>query len=323
MIKGGRGFTFFRDPATGREMAIVYSPVRAARYSLGMIVSKDRIMAPVTSLRWSLGVILILAVLLAVSLSLFVARRMARPIDDLNRAAGELARGNLDHRLDPAGKDEVAQLSRAFNEMAETIQGRQRDLAQSEKKYRDLVDNLPIGLYRDTPGPEGQFLFANPAIARMFGFDSVDEFIQTPVSNLYAHPGDRESFSQKLLTTGRVQSEQLRLKKNDGTIIWGAVTAVVIRGPSGEIEHFEGMIEDITDQKRAEEAIRRAEERYRILVEDSFDGVFIQKGTKIVFTNKRLREMLGYEPGELEGLDHWLVFHPDYQALTRNRARAW
>jgi len=79
-----------------------------------------------------------------------------------------------------------------------------------------------------------------------------------------------------------------------------------------------------TKQKNSytEEALRQSEERYRTLVEESFDGIWIQKEFKIAFANRRLYEMLGYEEGELEGLDHWLVYHPDYQALTRGRADA-
>ena len=74
--------------------------------------------------------------------------------------------------------------------------------------------------------------------------------------------------------------------------------------------------------KRAEEALRQTEERYRSLVEDSFDGIFIQEGSKIIYVNQRLNEMLGYREGELEGQDHWIDYHPAYQTLTRERAQA-
>jgi PAS domain S-box-containing protein len=79
---------------------------------------------------------------------------------------------------------------------------------------------------------------------------------------------------------------------------------------------------DVTERKRAEKALLQSEEKYRNLIEESFDGIFIQKRSKVIFANQRLYEMLGYDQGELEGMDHWLVYHPDYQELTRERAKA-
>ncbi len=79
---------------------------------------------------------------------------------------------------------------------------------------------------------------------------------------------------------------------------------------------------DVTNHLQAEEALARSEERYRMLVEESFDGIFIQRGAEIIFANRRLHEMLGYEEGELLGMNHWRVYHPNYQSLTRKRAEA-
>ena len=66
--------------------------------------------------------------------------------------------------------------------------------------------------------------------------------------------------------------------------------------------------------------LQQSLEKYRTLVEEGVDGIFIQKGPKIIFANKRLHELLGYEWGELQGIDHWLLYHPDYQNLPMERA---
>ena len=88
------------------------------------------------------------------------------------------------------------------------------------------------------------------------------------------------------------------------------------------IEAKEKLSIEIDERKQAEELLRDSEIRYRTLVEESFDGIFVQKGPKITFANKILYDMLGYNEGELLGLDHWLVFHHDYQKITRQRAQA-
>jgi PAS domain S-box-containing protein len=111
-----------------------------------------------------------------------------------------------------------------------------------------------------------------------------------------------------------------RLQNGQGAHLWGVAAPLFDQEGRrcGAIE----VVRDVTEQKRAEDELRHREERYRTLVEESFDGIFVQKGAKIAFANSRLYEMLGYDKGELEGLDHWLVYHPDYHAITRERAQA-
>ena len=111
-----------------------------------------------------------------------------------------------------------------------------------------------------------------------------------------------------------------RLRDGQGAHLWGVAAPLFDQEGQrcGAIE----VVRDMTEHKRAENELRHREERYRTLVEESFDGIFVQKGVTIVFANARLHEMLGYEMGELEGLNHWLVYHPDYHAITRERAQA-
>jgi two-component system cell cycle sensor histidine kinase/response regulator CckA len=115
---------------------------------------------------------------------------------------------------------------------------------------------------------------ANQAIARMFGFETVDEFLLSAVAELYWNPAERQVFSEKLKAQGYVVSEELKLKNlNNGKPLWGAVTVNVVRDESGEIKYFDGLIEDISDRKRAEEALEFEKRRFQTLLEYAPFGI--------------------------------------------------
>jgi len=129
-------------------------------------------------------------------------------------------------------------------------------LAASEEQYRTLVNNLNIGVFRNTSVSGGRFIKANPAVAKMFGYGSVEEFLKVETADLYQRAQDRQKFIEKLRASGFVKDEEVRLRKKDGTPIWGAVTAAIHFGGSGEPQWIDGVIEDITERKAAEEKLR-------------------------------------------------------------------
>ncbi len=195
----------------------------------------------------------------------------------------------------------------------------EEELRASEERYRLLAQNSLTGIYIHQ---DGRFVYVNDRMAAILGYDR-DQVMGRPFWE-FVHPDDRE-FVRHVHTTGSGPQE--------------APSSFVIRVlcRSGEEKHVEvlashivhegrpanmGNLADITERKRAEQALRESQDRYRTLVEESFDGIFVQKAAKIVFANSRLCEMLGYDKGELEGKDHWVVYHPSYQELTRERAQA-
>jgi len=197
-------------------------------------------------------------VLVGLSLYAFMGRSVVGPLETLTQTVREMTRGNLSARAEICRQDELGTLAASFNQMAENLEKSHRDLRESEERYRHLIQNMPVGLYRNTPGSRGRFIMANPAIARMFGYEKPEEFLQTSVSDLYQDAAERRRVSEKLLARGHVVGEELRLKKRDGTPIWGAVTAKTVRDESGEIQYFDGMVEDVTERRRAEEALQEA-----------------------------------------------------------------
>jgi PAS domain-containing protein len=102
-----------------------------------------------------------------------------------------------------------------------------RTVQASEERYRSLVEDIPIGVYRTTPGPDGKCLVANTALLKMLGFGSQEELDDIAVADLYANRADRKSFSDDLLTKGSVDGVELKLKKR-----WDCDVGVG-HGPSG------------------------------------------------------------------------------------------
>jgi PAS domain S-box-containing protein len=190
------------------------------------------------------------------------------------------------------------QLERRVRERTAELEAANAALAESEERYRSLVNNLNVGVYRNTPGPHGRFINVNPALARIHGYDSVEEFQKVTVADLYQDPGEREVFVAELLRQGAVVNHELRLKKKDGTAIHGSVNATMHRAPDGEVDWIDGVLEDITQRKQAEEALKTQS----LVLQNMAEGaLLLGPDQTILFANSALEAMFGYGPGELIG----------------------
>ncbi|MDP3731466.1 MAG: diguanylate cyclase [Candidatus Omnitrophota bacterium] len=162
----------------------------------------------------------------------------------------------------------------------EDITARKRDeeaYKESELEYQTLINNVNIGVYRNTLGPEGRFLKANPAIAKMFAYDSPEEFMENKVSQLYDDPRDRTRFIEKIKKTGSIKDEEVKLRKKDGSRIWGSVTAKIYFDINGQPKWIDGVIEDITERKKAEAELG-------------------QLNKELLKSNKRLKQLVLHDP---------------------------
>ncbi len=192
-------------------------------------------------------------------------------------------------------------------------------IRRSEEKYRVVVEK---GFEAIFVAQEGLIQFVNPRAIEMFGYNE-DELLSRPFTD-FIHADDRDMVLQRHLR--RLKGEDFpsryvfRVLDRDGRIRWVEIDSGSISWEGKPAALF--FLKDITERKQMEEALKESEEWYPTLVEESFDGIFVQKGSKIVFANSRLYEMLGYSAGELEGQEHWLVYHPDYRAITNQRAMA-
>jgi two-component system cell cycle sensor histidine kinase/response regulator CckA len=132
----------------------------------------------------------------------------------------------------------------------------ERRLRESETRFRTLVENIPVGMFRTTPDLLGVFLMANPAFLHMFGFDSQEE-LDGKTIQILADDRQVEILRDTLLTQGSVTRVERQLKKRDGTLFWAALTLTAVRDAHGDVQWVDGVVEDITDRKQAEQEIRR------------------------------------------------------------------
>ncbi len=150
----------------------------------------------------------------------------------------------------------VVQVVEASRDITDRVAA-QEALRKSEAEHRTLVENLPIGLYRNTADISGRFLMANPALASILGYEHVEDLLQASVSDHYAAPEEREAFARELAQAGSVVGKEMCLLRRDGTPVWVEITAHAEMDESGQVLWFDGSLEDITERKEVEEQLAR------------------------------------------------------------------
>lgn len=204
-------------------------------------------------------------------------------------------RGQL---LDELGgtRREIAEIS-----MSETERER------AERLYQTLVSSSPTGVYIVQ---EGRFVFVNPQFRKYTGFTE-EELLSTSPQEL-VHPDDRESVRQHavaMLKGRRTSPYEFRTFTKTGEIIWtvGTVASVNYKGKRATLGNFV----DITDRKKAEEALQESEEKYRSLFQEANDAIFLMDavGGRILDANKEAERLLGRSISEIIGM-HQSQLHP-------------
>ncbi len=188
------------------------------------------------------------------------------PLKHAGRTIGMIGLANKESGYDLADQQAVVSLSVAFVEALNRKRAEEA-LQESEERYRSLFEDIPVGLYRTTPG--GRILDANPALAEMLGYPDCDSLLEVNAADVYVNAEDRRRWRTMMEGEGVVQGFEARLCRRDGTIIWGRESARAVRDGEGRVLYYEGGVEDITKRKRAEEALRQRADDLAALYEAS------------------------------------------------------
>ena len=146
----------------------------------------------------------------------------------------------------------------------------EESLRIAEENYRSIFENALEGIFQSSP--EGRFLRVNPALAKIYGYDSPNEMI-TSITNigeqLYVDSEQRKEFQEQLAKQQSVSDFEYRSYCKDGRIIWTQIDARVVKDNQGEILYYEGMVQDVTERKRREDELRKQLEELRIEIDHS------------------------------------------------------
>ena len=186
-------------------------------------------------------------------------------------------------------------------------------LRKTEEKYRTIFEDAIEGIFQTSP--DGHFLSANPSLARVHGYDSPQDLIDSVTdisSQLYVYPADRDRMIELLGRYGSVQNFEVQMYGKDGGIHWISMNIRSVRGTNNKVRYYEGTMLDITERKKAEAGLQESEERYRIAIEHSNDAVAIIHNDIHQYVNRRFVEMFEYSsPEEITGRSFSLTVHPD------------
>ncbi len=198
---------------------------------------------------------------------------------------------------------------------AEERQSAASALRFSEERYRRLFEDSVLGIFRCAP--DGSLVAVNPAFARMFGHQSPEDFLLTVDSRSgehYAYPFFRAGIFNHILETGKPARLENVFVRKDGTNFIGNLHAWAVGSGGYEGSYIEGFIEDITDRKQAQDALLASEERLKLALEASNDGMWdYNPQTGQAYFSPRWFTMLGFEPDELPHNDGtWNdLLHPE------------
>src|SRR5581483_7675984 len=176
-------------------------------------------------------------------------------------------------------------------------------LMEAEQKYRGIFEHIVEGIFQTTP--DGRYLSANSALARIYGYASPED-LKANVTDigrkLYVEPERRAEFIQLMQEHDLETEFESRIYRKDGSIIWIAENVRAIRNARGRLLYYEGTVEDITARREAQENLRNSEALYHSLVETLPQNIF-RKNLQMQFTfaNQRFCQLLGRTMSEIVG----------------------
>ncbi|MDD4861641.1 MAG: PAS domain S-box protein, partial [Smithellaceae bacterium] len=221
---------------------------------------------------------------------------------------------------------ELASLKERIAELEQSeLKGKQADeallefeakLKEAEETYRNIFMNSQTGLFR-TEIETGIMLEANDSLARFAGFENREALLSSNfnIAERYVHPDARKKMLAIIKEQGQCDNYETQFRRNDGSVIWIRLSTKLVPDKGW----LEGVAEDITAGKLAEDALRESEEKYRILFENASEAIFVAQDGKVVFLNPTTAIVTGYSNKEFVSRPFVDFIHQDDRNMVMER----
>ena len=299
--------------AEGRLIQRVTELLREVSARRGHVLSRD-FARTLTEAKWQSIVLGTAGVLIGLFAALLVVRRTVRPLASIATSIRAVAGGETNASIPATDVDnEIGDIARAAEVFRQTLvdadaarEAAVRALAEqrlAEESYRKLFEASVDGIYVTTPG--GALLNANPALARMMGYATPRDLINgigDVADSVYVDPTARAEYERLMERDGMVREYEYQVCARDGSILWLSDSASAVRNEDGELVRYEGTVRDITDQKRAEDAIAEGRRLLQMVI-DTVPAVINVKDKQLryVLMNRYMAGIFGIEPAEAIG----------------------
>jgi PAS domain S-box-containing protein len=210
--------------------------------------------------------------------------------------------------------EEISVLKLKIKELEQSESGRKREI---DEEYRILLEESPDPFFSFTS--EGQYKYVNRAFAEGVG-KSIEDIIGKRIWDVFSkeEADKRFAFLSQIFRTGEEKVIEVRVPKADGDRYY-VTTITPIKNTAGEVVSAICSSKNITDRKQAEDALRESEERYRSLVENAGEAIYVAQDGRLKFVNRAGIEIAGYSEQELISKPFIEFIHPDDRAMVGER----
>lgn len=282
-VNGNSGWSEYVQE--GQKKLAGYSYIKATGWGLVAQQPMEEALEHVYAVKRTQFVIMGLAAVIAAFVGVSIAGLLTKPLTHMAMLARRLADGQMEASLYVAAKDEVGQLADALNHMMYQLKYREDELRASEEKYRSVVENINVGVYRKTGAGGSSAEYVNPALVKMLGYSSQQELLETPFSEVYYSYGELAALLKELETALSVKNREIVMRKKDGSVIICAVTASVVYDPQKGEYWIDSVVEDITQRKQSEEKLRQTH--------DELEKKVLERTQELTVLNEKLTALNG------------------------------